>query len=227
MASIYKDVVSSRRGWSAPRRSCSPFVCAARDGSQPCASRAGTLGVCVLSQGGELSRAGLASVHQQLPHPAGGYQTPGHRSSRGQSERTGTRHVVPTPWHAGCQPPWGLHAREEHDYIHEWQEEIWGKTDTGRVPRTRNQMTIWPKWGETAPSSYKRLSEPGLPSKQNEPWVRYPCLSNWDLSSGLDPPVLTKTSSDASQRINPCRLKLSLVPVPRRKDSGPAISLAN
>lgn len=123
MASIYNAVVSSQRGWSAPSRCCSLFVmCSLRTGLQPCGSHAccaGTLVMCMLSQGGELSRAhcraGQASAHQQLLHPIGGYQTLRKHSTKGQSNCTGMQYVIPTPWHTGCQPPWGLHAREEHD----------------------------------------------------------------------------------------------------------------
>lgn len=124
MASVYNTMVSSWRGWSTLSQCCCWLVlCSSRTGLQPCRSHtccAGTLTVCVLSQGGELSRhatgqAWLLSISSSRT-PLEVNQTLGQHSTGGQSKPTGSWHVVPTAWHAGCQPPWGLHAREERDY---------------------------------------------------------------------------------------------------------------
>lgn len=156
MASIYNDVVSSRRGsralpWCHSRFvlcSSPDWIAALRMPRLPCWDRSGH--VCCAKRD-ELGRgAGLAFLHRQLLHPVRGYQL-GHNGTRGQSKRAGTR---PTERDVGCQPAprggmWGK-RREERGCKALAQakggcrqgREIWGQTGAGKAPGARNQVAI-------------------------------------------------------------------------------------
>lgn len=166
MASIYNDVVSSRRGSSALLRCHSRFVlCSSTDWIAalrmprlPCWDHLGHI-CCAKGMSCRGRTQGRPGFHpSQLLHPVRGHQL-GHIGTRGQSNRTGTRYTRKGAMGANQPPGAACEGREEHGCKalvqgkgrckqrrrdlgtdRHWQG-AWGKKPSGNLTKTGRSST--------------------------------------------------------------------------------------